>query len=113
MGCNYLLRAGADQCNITDLSLSSHPSTHGSYDTSGRREWLIKEAITAKDYKTIMKKNSNTTIGTGLVRNAGKVEESNEEHGAREAGLMETPTCLDGDAVLKIVMGIIMTVMGW
>lgn len=27
-------------------------------------------------------------------------------------GLMETPTCLDGDAVLKIVMGIIMTVMG-
>lgn len=49
----------------------------------------------------------------GLVRNAGKVEESNEEHRAREAGLMETPTCLDGDAVLKIVMGIIMTVMGW
>lgn len=30
-----------------------------------------------------------------------------------EMGLMETPTSLDGDAVLKIVMGIIMTVMGW
>lgn len=28
-------------------------------------------------------------------------------------GLMETPTCLYGDANLKIVMGIIMTVMGW
>lgn len=27
MGCDYLLRAGADQYNITDLSLSSHPST--------------------------------------------------------------------------------------
>lgn len=28
-------------------------------------------------------------------------------------GLMETPTCLDGDADLKIVMGIVVTVMGW
>lgn len=28
-------------------------------------------------------------------------------------GLMETSACLDGDADLKIVMGIIMTVMGW
>lgn len=57
MSCNCLLRAGADQCNITDLSLSSHPSTHCSNDTAGRGEWLIKEAIAAKDYKTIMKNN--------------------------------------------------------
>lgn len=28
-------------------------------------------------------------------------------------GLMETLTSLDGDAVLKIIMGIIMTAMGW
>lgn len=86
MGCNYLLRAGADQYNITDLSLSSHPSTHCNYDTSGRREWLIKEAIAAKDHKIIMRNNWNTTTGMGIVRNAGKVEESDEEHGAGEAG---------------------------
>lgn len=37
----------------------------------------------------------------------------NLEQEKLEMGLMETPTSLDGDAVLKIVMGIIMTVMGW
>jgi len=28
-------------------------------------------------------------------------------------GLMEPPSCLDGDTDLRVIMGIIMTVMGW
>lgn len=49
--------ADVNQYNITDLSLSSLSSTHPNYDTSGRGEWPIKEAITAKDYKIVMKNN--------------------------------------------------------
>lgn len=59
--------------NATDLTLSSHPGTHPNRVTSGRGELLIKEVITAKDYKTTMKNNYNTSIGMGIITNAGKV----------------------------------------